>query len=66
MKIKDLIKKLKEFDPESAVVLSSDAEGNSFSEATDIEQYLFDKEEGEIKEWDDPNDQYQRAIVIWP
>jgi hypothetical protein len=37
MKVKDLIKELSKLDPEWVVVLSSDEEGNSFSELSDLE-----------------------------
>ncbi len=66
MSIKDLIKKLKQFDPESVVVLSADEEGNSFNKAQDIEGFLF--KDGEIckeEELEDGHD-WSRAIVLWP
>lgn len=36
MKIKNLIKKLQKLNPEAIVILSSDSEGNFFSELKDI------------------------------
>lgn len=66
MKIKDLIKRLKEFDPDSLVVLSADSEGNSFSEAQDLEPFLF--KDGEIckeEELEEDHD-WNRSVVIWP
>ena len=37
MKVKDLIKILQTVDPDTKVLISSDAEGNSFSELADCE-----------------------------
>jgi len=71
MKIKDLIEKLKEFDPDSLVVLSSDEEGNSYSKASgDIGSYCFNQHSGEIFRDDeidqDDADILERCVVIWP
>lgn len=69
MKVKDLIKKLKEFDPDSLVVLSSDSEGNSFSEAQDLGSFLF--KDGEICKEEEAEEDFllldwSRSVVIYP
>lgn len=68
MKVKDLIKELKYLDPETVIVLSSDAEGNSYSECQVFEEYLWNGEEGEIHNFDEVEDdhEYSRAVVLWP
>ncbi len=70
MKVKDLIKILQTHDQESLVVLSSDAEGNSYSEARNIESYYFDEDNSEIRELEDDEDEdlffLKKCVVIWP
>jgi hypothetical protein len=71
MKVKDLIEKLKEFDQDSLVVLSSDAEGNSYSKVSgDIEPYYFNEHSEEIFTDDDLSqdeaDTLKKCVVIWP
>lgn len=67
MKIKDLLKKLAEYDSECEVILSKDAEGNSYSPLEDIEAaqyesettwsgYCLGVEEGES----------HNAVSLWP
>lgn len=54
MKIKTLIKKLNKLDPNLEVVLSSDAEGNSYGILEEIvyldDEYLFDEKTKEYSE----------------
>lgn len=45
MKVKDLIEKLKEHDPEAMVALSKDAEGNGYSPLADIEAAGYSKDD---------------------
>ena len=44
MKIKDLIKELKELDPERIIVMSKDSEGNNFSPLSEIEEGSYEEE----------------------
>ncbi len=41
MKVKDLIKKLQECDPEETVIIAKDAGGNRFSPLSDIGRDLY-------------------------
>jgi hypothetical protein len=66
MKVKDLLKRLKDYDPDSLVVLSADEEGNAYNKASCIEAYLF--KDGEIcleEELEEDHD-WVRSVVIWP
>lgn len=67
MKVKKLIKLLKDFDPNAIVIVSSDAEGNKFSPMEDISEHHYKGingwsgelvQEGEIDS--------EPAIVLWP
>lgn len=52
MKVSELIEKLKQFDPGAVVVLSSDAEGNSYNELSAAGGMMFranDDDENEIR-----------------
>ncbi len=70
MKVKDLIEILKTHDQDSLVVLSSDAEGNSFSEAKNVESFYFDEDNSEIRDLDDGEEEdlsfMQKCVTIWP
>ena len=40
MKIKDLIKELKLYEPEAHVIMSSDGEGNSYHDVWEVGQFF--------------------------
>jgi hypothetical protein len=71
MKVKDFIEKLKELDQEAEVVLSKDAEGNSFSPVCDFSTGTYAADttySGEFtsdysEEGESPP---VRAICLWP
>lgn len=61
--VKDLILELMDYDMDRIVILSKDAEGNSFSPMADIsdENYKADSTySGELQSGGD------RALVLWP
>ena len=77
MKVKELIKQLRKFDPKATVVLSRDAEGNGYSPVADLEVGFYTAEtswcgdflskaliEEETYEIDTSN--AIEAIAIWP
>lgn len=81
MKVSELIKELQGMDGDAEVVLSSDAEGNSYHLARNIDECAFDPEYGEIREIppdaetlaNEPEDyavpgqgRYILAVVLWP
>jgi hypothetical protein len=41
MKVKELIERLKNVDPEAELIMSKDAEGNSYSPLSDVEANTF-------------------------
>ena len=74
MKVRELIKKLAELDPEAIVIVSKDAEGNRFSPLSQIDTgwYQADStwsgeihEDSENPDRDDVKD-LPRAVVLWP
>lgn len=66
MKVKDLIDFLKDQDPEAVIVLSSDAEGNSYSELNDAVEYYWDENSQDITGEFEEDSCLQKAIVFWP
>lgn len=70
MKVKELIEILKSCDEDALVILSSDAEGNSYSEASDIGSYYFDEENTEIFDLKDYEEEalqeMKKCVTIWP
>ena len=68
MRVKELIKLLKKQNQEAVVVLSSDSEGNSYSELSAYGVHLWDEEENEIVDEDDVDKDHglQDAVVFWP
>jgi len=79
MKVKELIERLKEFDPECEVIMSRDPEGSVYSPLDDIEDYIyFDRdiyleeltpeliEEGYGEEDLAPSEDAKLAVVFWP
>ena len=68
MKIKDLIKKLQEYDQDLMVVMSKDAEGNEFSPLSDVTTELYEadsKWSGKILS--NKNESYKpNCITLWP
>lgn len=71
MKVKDLIAILQTHDQDNLVVLSSDAEGNSYSRASDVGSYFFDEEgpslinEEDLEEFGGRN-KFKKCVTIWP
>ena len=72
MTVGTLIEELQELDPNSIIVMSSDAEGNSYSPLAGLDAtYLYVPDctwSGEIKNEEDAED-YPFAVpcvVIWP
>lgn len=53
MKVKELIEKLQQCNPEDVVILSKDEEGNGFYVLDKVED-VYDGEDG------------QKAVVLWP
>ena len=71
MKVKDLIAALQILDQEALVVLSSDAEGNSYSSASYIAECFYDEENSDILTEQDclefgGTDRYEKCVTIWP
>lgn len=81
MKVKKLIELLKQANPEHSIILASDAEGNHFSELTEVEldcfceidfQEVYDKDfhTRDKDEYDEDEIEnillYDRAVVFWP
>lgn len=68
MKVKDLIKLLKKQNQEAVVILSSDSEGNSYSELSAYGIHFWDEEENEIFDEDDLEEGHdlEQALVLWP
>lgn len=70
MKVKELIEILKSCDEDALVILSSDAEGNSYSEESDIGSYYFDEENTEIFDLKDYEEEalqeMKKCVTIWP
>lgn len=73
MKVKELMKLLENFEPETEVVMSSDSEGNSFSPLDSLSTgfYIPDStwsgdfiEAKEVEEEEDVDD-YESAICLW-
>lgn len=65
MKVKDLIKKLKECDQEAYVIMASDGEGNEFHPMDAvIEAGIFDKRDEYPVEEADENT--VPAVFVWP
>jgi len=67
MKVSELIELLKEVDQDFDVVVSSDGEGNSFSEAGGVSTGNFDPQYGELLDEDDMRDAEleENCLVIW-
>lgn len=66
MKIKDLIKELSEVNPELEVVMSKDAEGNSFSPLSDIGICKYTAETTWYGEVDNCKKGKENAVCLWP
>ena len=70
MKISELIAALKELPQDYDVVMSADAEGNSFSPAAEIGTYMYSPTttwDGDIINEEDCEGPYQEnAVVLWP
>lgn len=81
MTVRELIKLLKECSPNDQVVLSSDAEGNSYEAVRVVaDDSCFNREEGQIKlrkltdedkvrgysEEDVGDETYVPCVVLWP
>jgi len=67
MKVKQLIKTLNTLDPEAAVLVSSDAEGNSYKHVNDITSCKYKTDESYIDIYDIDNKiKGKKAIVIYP
>lgn len=67
MKVKELIEKLSEEDPEREVVLSHDEEGNGFEPVTDIGLGILTDDDEFVGE--DDADEYpgaRPALCLWP
>lgn len=69
MKVKKLIKKLMKLDPDSIVVMASDAEGNKFSPLSDTTEELYfanNSWSGDIASEEDETHGADPAVVLWP
>lgn len=67
MKVKKLIEALSKLNPDLEVILSADAEGNSFSEVEELGIYHFNAEDREIYRNDELEDGEElNAVVLWP
>jgi len=66
MKVKELVKRLKQEDPDSEVILASDEEGNSFNTLSVIDCAIYDPEEREIYDNDQTDINGEAAVVLWP
>lgn len=66
MKIKALIKKLSKLNPELNVVMSKDAEGNSFSPIADLELCHYEPDSTWSGEIHDCGKGKETAVVFWP
>ena len=70
MKIKQLIKILNKYDPDTKIVLASDSEGNSYSFLEDVvfsDDDVFDVDEREFTEAAENNDpRNERVIIFYP
>lgn len=79
MKVKDLLKKLKEINPEAIIILSSDPEGNSFHTLQDVSSDLkigafgsdeveiynqMSVEDGELSQ--KKFDKLKDCVILWP
>jgi hypothetical protein len=71
MKVKELIERLKEFDPTSEVYVSIDSEGNGFSKVADADPSYFNTKYVEAIHPDDypeyaTDPAVKAVIIIWP
>lgn len=79
MTIAELIAELQGFDPDTMIIQSKDAEGNSFSPLSGIAYGWYfpeNEDSGDWKhdgaendpeyEWDGPRESDTRAICLWP
>ena len=66
MKVSELIKKLKQEDPDSEVVLASDEEGNSFAPLSVVDCAIYDPEEQQVYDPDEKDINGKVAVVLWP
>lgn len=70
MKVKELIEKLQQCNPDDIVILSKDEEGNEFYVLDKMEKmvYIPDRREvhyGELTQ-DMEKQGYTKAVVLWP
>lgn len=63
MKVKDLIDRLKKFNPDTEVIMANDHEGQWVEEIDDIRTGFYDEDEGFSEEDTAPGD---RAVCLWP
>ena len=67
MKVKELIKELKEADPELDIILAKDSEGNDFSPLADVRLGSYtalNSYSGEFS--DDQIEESNKAVCLWP
>jgi hypothetical protein len=65
MKVKDLIARLKELNPNHEVVMSRDEEGNSFSHLYGLSDDCIWNDIG-VFDRESPADTGESCIVLWP
>jgi hypothetical protein len=67
MIVREFIELLKKLKPDAIILLSSDAEGNTFLPASgDYSIGKFDPESYEFWDKDDPYAKGKSALVLWP
>ena len=66
MKVKELIKRLKQENPESEIVLAADEEGNYFTPLSVVECAIYDPEEHEVYDPDAQDINGENAVILWP
>lgn len=70
MNVGELKKMLDDFNDEDLVVMSSDAEGNYYSELSDVEGLYYSPDIGdimdeeELKEYSEEG--FKKSVVLWP
>lgn len=65
MKVKELIEKLKQYDPDDIVILSQDEEGNGFETLTLLQKMVWVPQSRSVEDIYDGEDG-QKAVVLWP